>query len=65
MLLIVRAARSMGLSTGGAGSACCCGCGCGCGCDMEDCRWKFGLFGAGVLMNAPGPDRCGVAGAIW
>jgi hypothetical protein len=31
---------------------------------MEDCRWKFGLFGAGVFMNAPGPGRWGVAGGI-
>jgi hypothetical protein len=69
IVLMVRAARSIGLWVCGAGMACCCGC-CGCcgcdgGCDMEDCRWKLGLFGAGVFMNAPGPERCGVAGGIW
>lgn len=62
MLFIVRAARSMGLSVGGAGNACGC---CGSGCDMEDWRCRPGRCGAGVLMNAPGPCRCGVAGGIW
>lgn len=62
MLFIVRAARSMGLSAGGAGSACGCW---GVGCDIDDCRgWRPGRLGAGVLMNAPGPGRWGVAG-IW
>lgn len=62
MLFMVRDARSMGLSAGGAGSACCC---CGCGCDMEPVRVKPGRLGAGVLTKAPGVGRCGVAGAIW
>jgi hypothetical protein len=62
MLLMVRDARSMGLSVGGAGSACCC---CGGGCDMEPVRVKPGLLGAGVLTKAPGVGRWGVAGAIW
>lgn len=62
MLLIVRAARSIGLSTGGGGSACD---GWGGGCDMEACRARPGRLGAGVLTNAPGVGRCGVAGAIW
>jgi hypothetical protein len=62
MLFIVRDARSMGLSAGGAGSVCCC---CGRGCDIDAWRVKPGLLGAGVLTNAPGVGRCGVAGAIW
>jgi hypothetical protein len=62
MLFRARDARSVGLSAGGAGSVCCC---CGWGCAMEPCRAKPGRFGAGVLTNAPGVGRCGVAGAIW
>ena len=32
---------------------------------MEPVRAKPGRLGAGVLTNAPGVGRCGVAGAIW
>lgn len=68
MLLIVRAARSMALSAGGAGSAwavCAWGSGGGGGCAIEARRPKPGRFGAGVLTNAPGVGRCGVAGGPW
>lgn len=56
----------MGLSTGGAGSAWVC-VGAGWVCDISDgCRGaRLGRCGAGVLTNAPGVGRCGVAGASW